>query len=330
MILAKLTRFPGCKMPEQALTSHGTLNAYLAELDSKLLGSAAVRMQTLAEVRDHLEEKVRYFVDAGHNEHEAAALAVQAMSVNDQVAAQRAALLKKFIRTGVPAGLASGVLMAAMWSSIPYVQDHLAIYWLLWLAAGAVFSLYFGWIMAFVMPDRRLPSGVIAELTATGGSTFVVAYGRTMRRMSYFLAVAFMLAVPGSVAIGLAKLLDLIPPDMFLFPWWLFFLLAPLCAFDVKMVALGGRRYEVRDDGLVVKEFLRKPKLYPFERLVRLGTLGEVRKWLPYYWKRVRYAEFDLGKRKPTRLLIFNDMLNADRLFVMLQAQLNTRHDSRQ
>ena len=66
MIFGKLTRFPSGNIPPEALSGNSTLDGFLSKLDKELLGSPKVRLQTLAEIKDHLLEKRDQFLAGGH------------------------------------------------------------------------------------------------------------------------------------------------------------------------------------------------------------------------------------------------------------------------
>jgi hypothetical protein len=321
MMLGKLTRFPGTRIPAEALSGHSLLNAYLTDLDSRLLGSARVRLQTLAEVRDHLEESARHHTESGLPEDRAMELAIQAMPGKAQAMAQRAELLRRFVRVAVPSGLLWGVSMAAFWSFMPGSSEILALVWMLWLSTGVLFGAFLGWYTAFIMPQRLLTTTPGRQLAAAPSRGISVSYSPAMQRLGACMSIFFALMAPAFLALGVIGMFNSAAIEVFFFPWWACLLLAPVLVFDFFMVRLAARRYEARDYVIVVRDFLA----LPLNRLTAVGNLSDVRRFLPYYWKRVHYAEFKRDGGKAVRLLIYPTMLNAGRLFAMLQQHLEAK-----
>ena len=60
MSIRELTRYPGKTITIEILSGN-SLDKFLIELDRHLLGAAKVRLQFLAEIKDHVLERKEYF-----------------------------------------------------------------------------------------------------------------------------------------------------------------------------------------------------------------------------------------------------------------------------
>lgn len=329
MTLARLTRFPGPDIPAAALTGNPVLDEFLKALDRELLGSARVRLQTLAEIRDHLLERKVLFGQAGGTETGAAEKAVHSIGTPDELAGpQRRALKKKFLRVSVPTGIMFGLFMG-IWGFVTQDTKNLGpvFFAISGLCQGACFGLFFGWFMTFIWPERQLMtfSWSQGQLPSTGQDVcqdvegdFTVHYSAGMRRVAYFATVFFALTTCAFLILAIAgyhypSLYKSLP-----FTWWVVLILGILSAIDLYFVRLVRREYKVDEDGILIREFIGRKKRFDWDELQRVGLLGEIRPWVPYYWKTVRYADFQKVGCKPVRMLIYPDMINADRLFVLL------------
>ncbi len=327
MILGELTRFPGSSIPKEALTGNPILDSFLSKLDWQLLGSAKVRLQTLAEIKDHLQEKKEHLLETGCTEDDAAEKAVQSMaSPEEQAKSQREALKKKFARIGFSSGILFGLIMGLLGLVMKDLMDKgLAVIGLYGLAQGVFFGLFFGWFMTFNWPERQLPSASEADESPEVEGEFTVRYSKSMRRLSYFMTVFFVLmgvyyatlGIMGSFYPSIGKSLP--------FPWWNNLILGGFALLDFFFIRLACRKYKVNGDGILVEDFLGKKKHFVWKHLKKVGLLGDIRSWVPYYWKKVKYAEFQSDGHKTIRLFLYPDMVNADKLFILLEKKVRSK-----
>jgi len=89
-------------------------------------------------------------------------------------------------------------------------------------------------------------------------------------------------------------------------------------------VRLVRREYKVNEEGILVEEFLGRNKAFSWKNLKTVGLLGDIRPWVPYYWKKVKYAAFQNDGRKSVRMFIYPDMVNADRLFILMEKKIRS------
>jgi len=324
MILSKLTRFPGTGIPYQAVTGNPALDDFLIELDRHLLGSAKVRMQFLAEIKDHLLEKKDPLIEEGRTEDVAMTSAVQSMGTPDELAkSQREELKKKYIGISVPSGIIFGIFMA-LFSAFTHLKGKgLVLISLNGLQNGVFFGLFMGWFMTFIWPERQLTSALKTYLSSAEESEFVVHYSKWMRRLSYPITVFFLLMGVYCISFGIAGFFYISINKNLLFPRWMSLVLGGIAIIDFFAVRLCCRKYKVNEDGIYVDDFLGRKKIFAWKNLKRVGLLGDIRPWILRYWKKVKYAEFENGNHKAMRMLVYPDMVNADRLFVLLDKKAN-------
>ena len=75
-------------------------------------------------------------------------------------------------------------------------------------------------------------------------------------------------------------------------------------------------------DCVYLTEFFGRKKIFQLKNLKKSGLLGDKWRWVPKYWKKVKFAEFE-NNNKIKRMLIYPDMVNADRLFVLINNRVN-------
>lgn len=289
-------------------------------------------MQTLAEIRDHLLERKVLFGQAGGTETGAAEKAVHSIGTPDELAGpQRRALKKKFLRVSVPTGIMFGLFMG-IWGFVTQDTKNLGpvFFAISGLCQGACFGLFFGWFMTFIWPERqliimainlsepRLPSTSEQGVCKDIEGDFTVHYSAAMRRLAYFATVFFALTTCAFLILAIAGYLY---PSLYKslpFTWWVVLILGILSAIDLYFVRLVRREYKVDEDGILIREFIGRKKRFDWDKLQGTGLLGEIRPWVPDYWKKVRYADFRKRGRRLVRILIYPDMTNAGRLFVLL------------
>ncbi|GAG35465.1 unnamed protein product, partial [marine sediment metagenome] len=101
MRMSWLLRLPSPSCPTEALCGDPVFDAYIRDLDARLLGSKKVRLLTLAEIKDHFLAQKAQLVAQGHGPHSAAEETVRSMGDPAAHAAhQRRHLLNRFFRVG--------------------------------------------------------------------------------------------------------------------------------------------------------------------------------------------------------------------------------------
>lgn len=324
MTISKLTRYPGKTVPIEIISVNPVLDDFLMDLDSHLLGAAKVRLQFLAEIKDHLLGRKDYFASKGSSEDAAMEDAVKAMGPVDELAkTQRNKLKKKFLSIFPFCGAFFGLFMGFFGYFGQYKELGLVFNIIQGLMQGVFFGLFMGWFMTFIWPERQLSLTLKEGSGSEVENEFVVQYGKWMRRLSYIITVLFVVGGGYFMIFGIAGFFNTSQNEYFSFPWWLCLLLGVLSIFDFFMVKLSSRRYKVNNNGIYVKDFLGKNKVFKWDNLKNVGLLGDRRSWLPFYWKKVKYAEFENEKLKSRRLFIYPDMINADRLFVLINKKVN-------
>ncbi len=326
MSLAGLTRFPGRDIPAAALTGNPVLDDFLTALDRELLGSARVRLQTVAEIRDHLLERKASFEKVGGTEAEAAEKAVQSIGTPDELAGpQRHTLKKKFLRASVPTGGMFGLGMGMFFYLMEHGKDLGPVFFaVLGLCQGVGFGLFMGWFMTFILPDRLLTVTFKQDMFQDMEGDFTVHYSTAIRRMSYFLMVFFALTACTCLIFVIAGFLHPSLNRSLSFLWWCALTDGMFSALLLHYARLALREYKVDEDGILVKECIGRKKAFAWQDFQRVGLLGKIRPWVPYSWKKVKFAEFQKDGCKPVRMLIYPDMVNADRLFVLLDQKFQS------
>jgi len=326
MVIEKLTRFPGGGIPGDALTGNATLDGYLSSLDGQLLGSARVRLRTLAAVRDRLRTSLAGFIEAGCEETDAARKAVQSAGSPDELArTQRKALKKKFLskalRVGILFGLAMGVIGPAGAGLKSLGTVALVLYG---LVNGVFFGLLFGWFTTFVWPQYVPSPAGKADAGPQPQDAFTVCYGKTMVLASYFMTVFFALAGGGYALLGIAILLNSPVRISLPYTWHVPLILGVIGILDFYFARLVSRKYTVNEKGVVIEQFLGGRRVLIWDDLKAAGLLGDIRPWLPQYWKTVRYADFQSGEGRRFRMLVYPDMANAGNLMKLLEMKAPT------
>ena len=243
--------------------------------------------------------------------------------VDELAKAQRDRLKKKMLSTGLPGGALFGLFTGFFGYFGQFKGYGLIFISILALLQGVFFGFFQGWYISFIWPERRLSLTQEVYSGSESNEDFVVQYSKWMICVSGILMVFFIAGGFYSVFGVIEGILDESHNKFFIFPWWLCFLLGVFCIFDFYLVRLGSRKYKVSGDGVYVKEILGRKKVFTWNNLKRVGLIGDRRAWLPYYLKRVKYAEFENENHKSRKIFIYPDMINADRLFVLMDNKIN-------
>lgn len=188
-MLHTLLRLPSSGFPEDMLTGDARIDAYLATIDSRLAGSAAVRRRTLLEARDYLTEALtRARADENIDESAALRIAIEEFGDAEEIGReQRRTCAASFRALAWRTGLAFATLMLLF--SLLGLGER-AMSWPL-LAFGFVFNaVFFGFFMAFSFV-YLFPQPMPAAQDAPGPGRFAVHYPRTSIRMAWGLAIVF-------------------------------------------------------------------------------------------------------------------------------------------
>ena len=334
MNIGQITRLPGTRIPRQILTGQPPLDNFLRELDQQLLGSARVRLLTLAEIRDHLVEKVDHLVESGMAEDEALQQAIRSSDSPAELAKpQRAALSNRFLKFGFFLGIGYGLTMGLFFGAIGVAQYG----WSFGATTGAgmtifggpAFGFFMGWWAAFIQPERELPSA-----SSTGGADtaimFRVGAGKWTTRLGNLIGVMFVLGAIFFLSRATAEFFHIPFPEIRGFsmkiPWWAELFMGAVYLVNIYMLRLCSREYRVNQAGIRVHGFFQSSKFFPWANLKRVGLLRDIYWWVPFDWKKVRYAEFENGNHKTARLLVFSAMHNADRLFLLMEQKTRSYH----
>ncbi len=290
-------------LPEEARTSDPVLDECLTRLDSRLLGTAAVRLLTLLEVKDCLLERKARLLDAG-GEVAAARAAVEAVGPLELVAeAQRAQRRSLFTSDSLRGGafLAIGI---ALFTCVGYrqpIQQTIAES----VLGGLLSGLSLGAWSAFMHAGRSLPS------KGQSGMEYEVAYSKRMRLRFALMLGLFLL---GAIAFSVGAVAA---PD------WMRWVLGALAVLDAAFtISLGLCVCTVDAAGLRFRRFLRNEQI-PWAAFTEVGTLGERYGWLPSYWKGVPVVSYTASDGAKRSLAMFPDMNNADRLVSSIRERLD-------
>lgn len=310
-------RLPGSSFPSEALTGDGVLDGYLRQLDGMLLGAKKVRLLTLAEIKDHLEERKASLLEAGRTENEALTEAVQQMGpLEEHARQQRRRLLRKFaiisLCFGVPFGLFQGWVTG--WTDL--------LPWWLPVVRGVTLGVFagpgIGWAVTFVWPEHRLPSR--QDRTHEATAAFRVAFPRYERILGGFGAVILVLMAAAWVgaSVVLALRVEL---------WWTWLtplLWGLLAVHSLYYARLTMRSFEVGGDGFWIREWTGRRRKVLWHNVKSVGRLGDAHTWIPRwtYWRKVRYIDYATEGGRVRRVNVLHNMPNADRLVFLAEDKL--------
>jgi hypothetical protein len=320
-MLTNLLRFPGLASSPAALTGDSAIDAYLIELDRRLLGSRQNRLAVVLEVRDHLEERRAALLGRGHDELEASREALAAMGPAEAHAAPDRARRWRTFASMVVGCLVLVFAFAYATNDLPAgrtLGESLANRWP-FLVPGAILM---GWFRAFAYPMRALPSSPLA------GPRFAVAYPPTVFVMAYPAIGALLLLA----AFNLALALGLESPVSW-FGLTRAGALVPLlfcAAILVALPRLMSRRIEVSEDGLRVIGLLGGLRAYPWHAIVGLTCIGERAPWLPIrsYWRASHRLHVRSTSGRGASVFVWPDMANHDLLVERVRDHLASLADS--
>jgi hypothetical protein len=325
-------RFPGSSCPKEALTGDAVLDAYLQDLDGKLLGASAVRVLTLVEIKDHLQERKDAAVEKGLADDAAAKKAVDEMGpASAHAGEQRAALLRRFrthaltlgVMFGVTMGL-FGVLGVAEAGGLALVSHVLArpAFLLRFTFNTLFFGLFMGWFLAFVWPQRRLPQPGV-------GAAFTVGYSAALLWLGRVMTVLF-------AASGVCLLAGALAPGVFLAAGHVqvaasvvgygrisSLVLGLLSIWNAKNFYNWYALYEVGERGFEIRRW-GMAEAVPWSCMTSLRPLGEIKRWIPTwnYWRKVLALDYASPGGKARRVYIFPDTTNADRFALLVREKL--------
>lgn len=319
MVMKRLLRLPGTLCPGEVLTGDAILDAYLKELDSRLLGSKYVRRLTLAEIKDHLQEKKAFLLAQGADEMSASEEAVINIgSTEEHSRLQRGNLRTKFIRCALASGIPFGLFMG-LFSHITVTGENALGSLLIGLFDGVFFGLAMGLFLTFIWPERWL--GGKKESIPPGEIEFKVVYPKWLRYLGLFWLIVLPLMAVTCLIGAIAALLHPGIQEQILFPWWAAFGLGALALVDTFLVGAGRRSFLVDADGFWIKGWAGKKRRISWNDVKVIGTIGEAHPWIPRwnYWRRVKFVDYASENGRKYRTLIYRDMVNADRFLQLLQ-----------
>lgn len=307
-----LLRFPGASCPPDALTGDRVLDSYLVELDSRLLGSAKVRLLSLAEIKDHLQERTAAVQAKASTPVDAATVAVNEMGpAKSHADTQRAALTRRFLTIALQAGTAFFVIdMLFEWLRVGAVHSV----WSLSIQ-GLFAGLLLGWWFTFVRPPRLLPSASVED-------EFSVGYSSKMRVASYAVACVFV----ATFVIGLGAALGIEAVNPFGWNQTMGIVFALLSAFTLRNIRMGIRTYRVDREGFSI-EGVGSTERIPWSAIKSLRPLGEIKPWIPKWnhWSKVVALDYAKPDGHTGRINIFPDTANADRFISLVREKLEGR-----
>jgi hypothetical protein len=318
MFLKRFLRRPGMACPVEALAGDEALDTYIRDLDSRLLGSKHVRLLTLAEIRDHLEEAKAQGVAAGLGELTAAERAASAMGpAEDYARDQRASLRGRFLKT---AGAFGALIVATTfaWQSVLPTGWHPVRALLFALYVGAIGGLGTGWSMVYRWPIRWIS----AVRPASYGSP--AQFDVTLPRpIATSLVAAYVWIAASTVAIAVVCIFSLLHPGSLLSAAAGEVLLA-INLFGIVGVVLElnrtPRALHVGPAGVWARMWTGTEVDIPWHAVTGAGyvrwTPRMLLKWRP---RAGAYIEYRSMSGRIRRTWFRRDMLNADRLLNMAE-----------
>jgi hypothetical protein len=332
MVLKILFRLPGPACPEAALTGDAALDDCLRRLDGKLLGSRAVRLLTLGEVKDHLLETRDLLVQRGRSEADACREAVAGMGpVKGYAATQRRKLWRRVLRWVLAFAIWGGIVPAVISSLLRL--GTLADAWdPTGLIAGLVAGLAIGYWMAFVSPERT--QSRTSEEPGRDDGSFVVA--RLDPNSTWFvegrafgLVTCLVMGVV-FVVMGLWCVLGEGPRDAMGYPRWWGIFITGFGLLALLTVPLGlrsdGIAFHVDPDGFwFARGFRRRRRRVAWPDVRAAGTHRDLHPWLHWLlWPSdsSRYVEYMSEEGKAKRLYYSPRWVNADRFLALIDQKL--------
>lgn len=322
MSVRRLLRLPGASCPDEALTGDDVLDAYIRDLDARLLGSRHVRLLTLAEIKDHLMEAKAAAIASGLDERAAAGKAVNAMgSADDYAREQRATLAARFWKVALIWG-AVVAIVTGLSQFLPALKPNPLRAFLIAAFEGVLAGLFTGVLMAFWLPQRWI--SIAQGVQNRRSAQFDVTYSRpvaVLMTISLAFTAAMSMAV---VAVGTAGILDIFPDARVLVPWWLlvlFVVLIPAAAYEVSRLP---RVFRVGPLGFRVNSWMGLER----DVLWRNVAGVEIRRWTParLLSRTGKYLEYRTLSGRTRRIWLRPDMLNFDRFLQLVEE--NVRRNS--
>lgn len=321
MGLRTILRFPGTAFPAQALIGDDVLDAYLKKLDSRLIGSAKIRLLTLAEIKDHLlEHKATLLKTGDYRDSEASRITVEKMeSVDAYSSVRNKRLFNRFSSVALIVGttfalsmlgvifLTIKILHGLSWDCFTCILRHGSM---VVIPSGLLAGLCTGWSI-FIMPEQRLPTSNTQE------SCFSVGPTKNERILSRIILPLFCLIALAFFIQGLLSISD----------GWAYICIAALYFANLLLFRPLTFSYDVDEGGISIVSIIGKRRRIPWKNLAGAGTLGEVHQWIPSWnrWRNVRFVDYISNKDRKKRLHIFPNMLNADRMFLLVRDMLEER-----
>jgi len=323
MFLKRLLRLPGSSCPDEALTGDEILDAYIRDFDSRLLGSKYVRLVTLSEIRDHLEQAKALGASQGLDERAASRRATTAMgSPEEQAREQRAVLRARFWRIVAVSVVPGAIMMGAYEFLMPFLRGSSLHNVAFALLSGVWFALSFS-AGVFVWPGRWLGEG--RELGHPAETDFNVTYPKPMLVLQ---SVSITLGVASIMVCGAVGTIGLLRPDsqarQFVSPW-----MVPVSLALLVLTACGlfrePRSFRVRLPGFEVITWGGFAADVSWQSVVAVGTFNEsltrALNWLPLM-RSGKYIDYVSVSGRKHRIMVRRDMLNADRFLQAAEGHL--------
>ena len=325
--LAKATRYPGPSFPHQAATGSDDLDASLQKLDGELSGSSKVRMQVLAEWKDHLLQKVSYYTEHGLPENEAVDEAITSAGEYGQISSfHNRRLFTSFVRTSIMAFLGCAIGSFLFLETPGYYASHALGYVFLYgdllgkVAMAALFGLTFGWLATYVYPRKHLPSSEGGGPTDDSQRRFQVRFPDSVRSMTI---VWFIMMLLGGLGIIFVSILETwFEPFPVYAPEWKNMAIGLFCL-AMSLYALRFRvTIQVDESGVHVQRLLWARRSFPWKRLRGVGASTRSDSTFLETGNGIKCVQFDDGHGRVAKFFIYPSMINADRLVVACEEHL--------
>jgi hypothetical protein len=311
-----LLRRPGATVSSDQMTGDIILDDFLTNLDAAFIGSRKVRVLYVAEAKDHLLEARQLLAEQGKETEAASKAAVLNFGdAREHAQSQRRLVWARFWQTVMTAGPFYGVFMFA-WMLIYIREVNVIVASISTAIAGVLFGITMGWFIAFVHPQKLLPS------MSAKGNKFICAYSSKMRTMNY----AFMAFIAACVLMGIGTAFEIDALNPFDMSKTAAIVLGLMAVLNIGGIRLGNQRLFVDDKGIKVRKLFSRDSI-SWSQLRNLTLLGETKRWIPKwsYWSRVHVLEYADSSGQSQTIMIFPDTENSDRAVCICREKLGAR-----